>query len=162
MQLNTILKRKNNIKFPKFNYWMWTKVRLILPSRRFGNGQRLAVRVPRQAILLQQYWCCWFCRRDLRGFWWCFKDGIVGVPWVVARNVSLELWLRIGVKSHDIPWVVAQNIISWVVARDGRWTRGTLELWLGWRVLPVWVCWLWPVQMGPNRFPSSVVDWRVW
>jgi len=48
MQLNTIFKRKNNFKFPKFNYWMWVKVRLIIPSRRFRGGQCLAVRVPRQ------------------------------------------------------------------------------------------------------------------
>jgi len=57
MQLNTIFKRENNIKFPKFKYWMWAKVRLIIPSKRFGSGQRLALRVPRQAILLKQYWC---------------------------------------------------------------------------------------------------------
>jgi len=38
MQLNTIFKCKNNIKFPKINYWMWAKVRLIIPSRRFGSG----------------------------------------------------------------------------------------------------------------------------
>ncbi|QCE14343.1 hypothetical protein DEO72_LG11g1342 [Vigna unguiculata] len=23
---------------------------------------------------------CWFCRRDLQGFWCCFKGGIAGVP----------------------------------------------------------------------------------
>jgi len=57
MQLNTIFKHENNIKFPKFKYWMWAKVRLIITSKRFGSGQRLAVRVPRQTILLQQYWC---------------------------------------------------------------------------------------------------------
>jgi len=50
MQLNTIFKRENNIKFPKFKYWMWAnikfpkfkywmwaKVRLIIPSKRFGS-----------------------------------------------------------------------------------------------------------------------------
>jgi len=51
-----------------------------------------------------------------------------------------------------------------------------LELWLGmadeheeplscgsgWRVLPVSVCWLWPVRMGLDRLPSSVVGLRVW
>jgi len=68
MQLNTNFKRKNNVKFPKFNYWMGAKVWLIIPSRQFGSGQRLVVRVPHQAILLQQYWCCWFCRRDLQSF----------------------------------------------------------------------------------------------
>jgi len=29
----------------------------------------------------KEYWCCCFCRLDLRGFWWCFKGGIAGVPW---------------------------------------------------------------------------------
>jgi len=29
---------------------------------------------------------------------------------------------------------------------------------LGWRVLPVWVYWLWPVRMGPDRLLSSIVD----
>jgi len=41
---------------------MRAKVRLIIPSRQFGSGQRLAVRVPRQAILLQQYWCSYSWR----------------------------------------------------------------------------------------------------
>jgi len=71
---------------------------------------RLAVCVPRQAfwkLAVPGGTCpplgdfsdatlgCWFCRRVLQGFWWCFKGGIVGVPWVVAWNVSLELWLGI-------------------------------------------------------------------
>jgi len=53
------------------------------------------------------------------------------------------------------------------------WLRMTyLELWLGmtdeheellscgsgWRVLPVWVCVLWHVRMGPVRLPSSVLS----
>jgi len=72
----------------------------------------------------------------------------------VAPNVSLELWLGIEVKH---------------VAFFELWPRMTsLELWLGtadeheellsygsgWRVLPVWVCWLWPVPMGPVGLPS--------
>jgi len=71
------------------------------------------------------------------------------------------LWLGIGVKH-----VVFLEL----------WLRiASLELWLGmadeheeplscgstWRVLPVWVCWLWPVRMGLDRLPSSVVGWRV-
>jgi len=32
-----------------------------------------------------------------------------------------------------------------------------LELWLGLASVPVWVCWLWPVRMGPDGLPSSVV-----
>jgi len=60
-----MLSAKIMLNSQNFNYWMGAKVRLIIPSRRFGSGQCLAVRVPYQAILLQQYWCCWFCRRDL-------------------------------------------------------------------------------------------------
>jgi len=130
MQLISFLKRENNVKFPKFKYLMWTKIRPITPSRLSGSAQRLVVRVPHQAILQQQYWCSWFIGCDLQVLWWCFKGGIAGVPWVVAQNVSFELWLGIGVKAGGIPWVVARNNISWVVARDGRWTRETLELWL--------------------------------
>jgi len=51
-----------------------------------------------------------------------------------------------------------------------------LELWLGmtdehevslswssdWQVLPVWVCKLWLVWMGPKRLPSSVFSRWVW
>ena len=57
MQLNTILKSKKDIKSPKFKHLMRVKVRPIIRSRRFGSGQRMAVHVPRQAILLQKYWC---------------------------------------------------------------------------------------------------------
>jgi len=32
----------------------------------------------------------------------------------------------------------------------------------GYRVLSVWVCVLWRVQMGPVRLPSLVLSWRVW
>jgi len=42
------------------------KVRPIKPSKRPGSAQRLVVRVLRQAILLQQYWCSWFCGCDLQ------------------------------------------------------------------------------------------------
>jgi len=52
MQLNTILSAKIILNSQKFCYWMWAKVRLIISSKRFGSGQCLAVRVPRQAILL--------------------------------------------------------------------------------------------------------------
>jgi len=56
MQLNTILRSKNDIKSPKFKHLMRAKVRPIILFRWFGSGQRLAVRVPHLAILLQQYW----------------------------------------------------------------------------------------------------------
>jgi len=32
----------------------------------------------------------------------------------------------------------------------------------GWRMLPVWVCLLWPVRMSLDGLPSSVMSWRVW
>jgi len=41
---------------------MRAKVRPIIPSKRSGSGQRLVVRVPLQAILLQQYWCSYSWR----------------------------------------------------------------------------------------------------
>ena len=45
--------------------------------------------------------------------------------------VTLLVWRLVawGVLPSDLGW--ARNSISWVVARDGGWTRGTLELWLG-------------------------------
>jgi len=52
---------------------------------------------------------------------------------------SLELWLGIADEHEEL-----------------------LSCGLGWRVLLVWVCWLWPVQMGPDRLPSLVISLRVW
>jgi len=112
----------------------------------FWGAWRLAVRVPRKAVwkwVVRSGTCPplgdfatvssggWFCMRDLQDFWWCSKGGVAGVPWVMAQNVSIELWLGMGVNARGIPWVVARNSISWVGARDGGWTRGTLEFWLG-------------------------------
>jgi len=127
--------------------WKRSAWRYVSPARRF---------------LLHQYWCCWFSRRDLRGFWWCFKGGVAGVPWVVARNVSLELWLGIGVK-HVVfleLWLGIASLELWLGMADEH--EKPLSCGSGWRVWPVWVCWLWPVRMGPDRLPSSVVGWRVW
>jgi len=62
MQLISLLKCKNNIKSPKFKHLMRAKVRPIIPSRRSGNGQRLVVRVPCQAIVLQRYRCSYSWR----------------------------------------------------------------------------------------------------
>jgi len=81
---------------------------------------------------------------------------------LTSLNVSLECWLGIGVKH---------------VAFLELWLRMTsLELWhgmaneheellsygSGWRVLPVWMCKLWLIQMGPDRLPSSVFSLWVW
>jgi len=97
--------------------------------------------------------------------WWCmiYKASKVSRWWVCWCSMGcgperfLELWLRIRVKH---------------VAFYGLWPRMTfLELWLGiadeheeplscgssWWVLPVWVCWLWPVRMGLEGLPSSMI-----
>jgi len=69
------------------------------------------------------------------------------IPWV-----ELGIWVKhVAFLELSSEW----HPSSW--AQDGGWTRGTLELSSGLRVLPVWVCWLWPVRMGPDRLLSSVV-----
>ena len=76
-----------------------------------------------------------------------------------------------GLWPETYPWVVAWDMVKHVPFY-GLWSGMTsFELWLeiadeheeplsggsGWRVLPVWVCWLWPVRMGLVGLPSSVV-----
>ena len=74
---------------------------------------RLAARVPRQTIwrpvapgdsrvasgdtVRQRYFACFGGTWSTR-FWWYLEGWLAGVPWVVAQNVSLELWLGIGAK----------------------------------------------------------------
>jgi len=75
----------------------------------------------------------------------------------VARNISLELWLGIGVK-HVVfleLWLGITSLELWLGMADEH--KEPLSCGSGWRVLPVRVCWLWPVRMGPNRLPCSVV-----
>jgi len=57
---------------------------------------------------------------------------------------------------------MARNDIPRVMVGMTDEHEGLLSCGSGWQVLPVWVCWLWPVQMGPDRLPSSVISWRVW
>jgi len=71
----------------------------------------------------------------------------------VAWNVSLELWIEIGVK--HVPFYGL-----WLGIADEH--EELLSCGSGWRVLPTWVCWLWRVRMGPDGLPSSVICWRVW
>jgi len=99
-----------------------------------------AVRVPCQAILLLQPRVVGFCMRDLQGFWWYFKGGIVGfldlssehIPWVeleigVKHVAFLELSSRWRMNTRN-PWVelglasVAGVSVLVVASTDGsRW-----------------------------------------
>ena len=115
------------------------------------------VRRYREAKVFFLFWCVWSTR--ILGY---LKGQLVVVPWVVARNISLELWLKIGVK-HVVfleLWLGIASLKLWLGMADEH--EELLSCCSGWRVLPMWVCWLWPVRMGPNRLPSSVVDWWVW
>jgi len=98
--------------------------------------------------------------RDLQSFSDTLKVGLLvflelsseHIPWVeLGIGVKHVAFLELSSEWHPSSW-----------ARDGGWTRGTLELSSGWRVLLVWVCWLWPVQIGPDRLPSSAINLRVW
>jgi len=87
---------------------------------------------------------------------------LIGVPWVVARNVSFELWLRIEVKHVAFLelWLGMTSLELWLVMTDEH--EELLGYGSGWRVLSVWVCVLWRIRMGPVRFPFSVLSLRVW
>jgi len=108
IQLISFLVRENDVKFPNFKYWIWTKVQPITPSRRSGSAQRLAVCVPRTGdftavvlvFLTLWAWSTWLMVRVQRWDCWCSLS--------CGSKVSLELWLGIGVKARGIPWVVAR------------------------------------------------------
>jgi len=62
---------------------------------------------------------------------------LAGVPWVVARNVSFELWLRIGVK-HVAFYGLCPEMTSlelWLGIADEH--EEPLNCGSGWQVLPV-------------------------
>jgi len=126
--------------------------RYVSPFKRFGSGSawRYVSHIRRfccNRLVLCLLWYAWSIR--LIGY---LKGRLAGIPWVeLGIGVKHMAFLELSSEWHPSSW-----------ARDGGWTRGTLELSSGCRVLPVWVCWLWPVRMGPDRLPSSVVDWRVW
>jgi len=121
--------------------------RYVFPARRFCCNR----------LVLYFLLCAWSTR--LLGY---LKGRLADVPWVVAQNVSLELWLGIGVK-HVVFLELWLGIISlelWLGMADEH--EELLSYGSGWRVLLVWVCWLWPVRMGPYRLSSSIIDWWVW
>jgi len=80
----------------------------------------------------------------------------------MAWNVSLKLWLGIGVKhvAFSELWLGMTSLELWLKIADEY--GELLSCGSGWRVLPVWVCWLWPVRMGLDRLPSSVNSWGFW
>ena len=112
------------------------------PAKRSGSVYRLTALEQRQAIMQRQdlwFVCLDVC--DLQGFGDTSKVSLLEcslscdserIPWVVARNVSLELWLEIGVKhmaflgcgsewhllSCGSRWRMNTGN-SWVVARVG-------------------------------------------
>jgi len=141
MQLNTIFKRKIILNSQKFNYWMWAKVWLTIPSRRLycsGIG----------FLTLDVH--------DLQSFSDTLKVGLMVFLELSSERIP---WVELGIGVKHVPFLelsLEWHPLSW--AWDGGWTRGTLELSSGWRVLLVWVCWLWPVWMGPDRLPSSAIN----
>ena len=105
--------------------------RHVSPAKRSGSEFRMATLEQRQAMMQ---------RHKLFLLWMCviYKALVIPrrlacwVPWVVTQNVSLELWLRIGVKhvaflelwlrmvSLELWLGMTMNIRnSWVVARVG-------------------------------------------
>jgi len=105
-------------------------------------------------------------------FFYCSNIGVVDSVGMIygafgdASKVGLlvfpELWLGIGVK-HVVfleLWLIITSLELWLGMADEH--EEPLSSGSGWRVLQVWVCWLWPVRMGPDRLSSSVVGWRVW
>jgi len=97
--------------------------------------------------------------RDLHSF-----SNALKVSLLMLLELSSEciLWVELGIGVKHVAFLELSSEwhhSSW--ARDGRWTRGTLELSSGWRVFSVWVCLLWPVRMSPDGLPSSMTSWRV-
>jgi len=64
----------------------------------------------------------------------------------------LELWLRIGVKHVGFYglWPGMTSLELWLGIADEH--EEPLSCGSGWRV-----CWLWPVRMGLDGLPSSVI-----
>ena len=135
--------------------------RHLYSTRQSRSEIRLAALKQRQAITQRQTACC-FDVRGLQGFGDSLKVDLLDVPWVVAQNVSLELWLGIGVKHVTFLelWLGMTSLEIWLGMADGH--EELLSCGSGWRVLPVWVCELWLVRMGPDRLLSSVFGWWVW
>jgi len=102
-----------------------------VPARRPGSKFCLVAQEQHHVILQSQKLCFDCCGHAWSTkLWWYLEGRLAGVPWVVAQNVSIELWLGIEVK-HVAFLELWLRDISWVMVRDGGWTQGTLELWLG-------------------------------
>jgi len=74
-----------------------------------------------------------------------FKGGLLVFIYLSLERIP---WVELGIGVKHVAFLELSSEwrpSSWT--RDGGWTRGTLELSLGWRILPVWVCWLWPIRM---------------
>jgi len=73
------------------------------------------------------------------------------------RMISLELWLGILGKHVTFLelWLGITPLELWLGMADEH--EHSLSYGLDWRVLSVWVCELWLVQMGLRRFPSSAL-----
>jgi len=76
----------------------------------------------------------------------------------VAQNISLELWLGLGV-THVVflkLWVKIVSLELWLGMADEH--EELLSCGSGWQVLTVRVCTLWCVWIGSSRLPSSVLS----
>jgi len=109
--------------------WIWGVVRLAVRVNRQTVWKLAAPNgtCPPPGDFAAATLVCWNCMRDLQAFWWSFKGGIAGVPWVVARDrglkhvVFLELWL--GIASFEL----------WLGMADEH--EELLSCGSGWRVL---------------------------
>jgi len=134
--------------------------RYVSLARQFRSWQCLAVCVPCQANLRLQPWVAESTCVIYKAFGDASKVGLQVFLELSSKRIP---WVKLGIGVKHVAFIELSSEwhpSSW--ARDGRWTRGTLKLSSGWRVLSVWVCWLWPVQMDLERLPSLVVNWRVW
>jgi len=118
------------------------------------EGQRIAFWIQYYSLEVRCAWrlmaCAmrWYCGEGALSYFGVRCLTLERIPWVeLGIGVKHVAFLELSSEWHPSSW-----------ARDGGWTRGTLEFSLGWRVLPMWVCYLWPIRMGPDRLPSSVVD----
>jgi len=102
--------------------------RYATPARRSGSWQRLAARVPRQAICTATAW-----EFDLICVIYKASSGALKV----GLLVFLELWLGIGVK-HMVfleLWLEITSLELWLEMADEH--EESLSYGSGWRVLPV-------------------------
>jgi len=141
----------------------------VSPARQSGSELRMPAPEQHQAMMQRHKLCLlWMCvvykalvipRRS--AYW---------IPCVVDRNVSLELWLGIGVKHMTFLelWLGMTSLELWLGMPDEH--EELLSCGSGWRVLPVWVCMLWCVrwiQIGcrpwyeTNEFGSLKTLWML-